>query len=212
MEITWFGHSCFRVRSREAIILLDPPGPEWGSLGRLQADIVTVSHPHAGHNNVAAVGGNPYIINGPGEYELKDVLILGIGTHHDAAKGEQRGKNTVFILELEDLTVCHLGDLGHVPSTSQVEDVGEVDVLLIPVGGVTTLNAARAVETINLIEPRIVIPMHYWDEKRRADLDPLDRFLKEVGISEAQPQQRLNVTRNSLPQDRQVVVLEGRLP
>lgn len=211
MEITWFGHSCFRVRSREATILLDPPGPEWGSLGRLQADIVTVSHPHTGHSNVAAVSGSPYIINGPGEYELKDVLILGIGTHHDAAKGEQRGKNTVFIMEMEDLTVCHLGDLGHVPSASQVEDVGEVDVLLIPVGGVTTLNAARAVETINLIEPRIVIPMHYRDERRRADLDPLDRFLKEVGITEAQPQQRLNVTRTSLPQDRQVVVLEGRL-
>ena len=212
MELTWLGHSCFRVRSREAILVMDPPGAEWGSLGKLQADIVTISHQHVGHNNPAAIAGDPLVLTSPGEYEVKDVLILGIGTHHDTVKGAERGKNTVFLLELEDLTVCHLGDLGHVPTASQVEDLGDVDVLLIPVGGVTTLTPSSAVETINLLEPRIVVPMHYRDERHRTDLEPLEKFLKEIGVAETQPQPRLSLTRSSLPQDRQIVVLESRAP
>lgn len=210
MEITWFGHSCFRLRSREATVIMDPLGKEWGSLGRVQADIVTVSHQHPGHSNSDAIPGARLYLTGPGEYESHEVLILGIGTYHDAEKGQRFGKNTVFLMELEGMAVCHLGDLGHVPSADQVEAFGKVDILLVPVGGQTTLNAAKAAETISRIEPKIIIPMHYLDEKHRTDLEPVERFLKEMGVKEAPPQPRLTLTRSSLPQETQVVVLEAR--
>ncbi len=210
MDITWLGHSCFRIRSRDAIVITDPPAKEWGLPNLLPADIVTVSHPHAGHSNAAAVSGAPLVVRGPGEYESKEVLILGLTTFHDAMRGAERGKNTVYVMELEGMSVCHLGDLGDVPSADVLEALGNVDVLLIPVGGGSTINASKAVETISLIDPRVVIPMHYQDEQLRADLEPLERFLRELGAPEIAPVQRLSVTRSTLPQDRQVVVLERR--
>lgn len=210
MEITWLAHSCFRIRAREAVVVTDPPGKEWGSLGTLQADIVTVSHRHPGHGNPDSVSGNPLIVERPGEYEIKDVAIRGIGTYHDTEKGERLGKNTVFLLEMESITVCHLGDLGHVPSASQTEELGNVDILLLPVGGGSTIDATKAAETVSLITPKIVIPMHYQDQRMRSDLEPLDRFLKEMGVSEAVPQQRLNVSKSGLPTETQVMVLERR--
>lgn len=210
MEITWLAHSCFRIRAREAVVVTDPPGKEWGSLGTLQADIVTISHRHPGHGNPDSVSGNPLIVERPGEYEIKDVAIRGIGTYHDAEKGERLGKNTVFLLEMESITVCHLGDLGHVPSASQTEELGNVDILLLPVGGGSTIDATKAAETVSLITPKIVIPMHYQDPRTRSDLEPLDRFLKEMGVSEAVPQQRLNVSKSGLPTETQVMVLERR--
>ena len=208
MDITWLGHSCFRIHSRDVTIITDPPGKEWGLSDRLRGDIVTVSHRHPGHDNADTVSGSPLVVGGPGEYESKDVLILGIGTYHDASGGEEKGKNTVYLMELEALSLCHLGAIGHVPTAEQVEALGDVDILLIPVGGATTINAAKAAETISLIEPKIVVPMHYHDEQLRTDLEPLDRFLREVGAKEAPPQPRLSVTRSSLPQETQIVVLE----
>ena len=210
MEMTWLGHSCFRIRGREANIIMDPLGPEWGLTGRLQADIVTASHQHPGHNHVEAVAGDPLVITGPGEYESHQVLILGISTFHDDVRGQQLGKNTVFLLKLENMTLCHLGDLGHVPSPSVVEALGDVDILMVPVGGGTTLNAAKAAETVSLIEPKIVVPMHYQAEKVRTDLEPVEKFLKEMGIAEVQPQARLTVNRSSLPQETQVVLFVSR--
>lgn len=210
MEITWLGHSCFRIRGREANIIMDPLGPEWGTTGRLQADIVTASHQHPGHNHIEAVAGDPLVIAGPGEYESHQVLILGISTFHDDVRGQQLGKNTVFLLKLEGMTLCHLGDLGHVPPPNVVEALGDVDILMVPVGGGTTLNAAKAAETVSLIEPKIVVPMHYQAEKVRTDLEPVEKFLKEMGITEAQPQARLSVNRSNLPQETQVVLFESR--
>lgn len=209
MDITWLGHSCFRVRSRDAVLLTDPVHKGWGA-GKLEADIVTVSHGHDGHSNAADVGGTALVLSGPGEYECKDVQILGIATHHDAERGAVRGRNIVFLMEVEGLFLCHLGDIGHVPTADQVAALGNVDVLLVPVGGATTIDAARAVETMRMLEPKVVIPMHYHDADHRPDLEPLDRFLKEAGVKEAVPTPRLTVTRSSLPADTQVVVLERR--
>lgn len=135
---------------------------------------------------------------------------MGIQTYHDAQSGQTLGGNTIYLIQLEDLSICHLGDLGHVPSSSQIQELSKVDVLMIPVGGITTLNVTSAAETIGLLEPKIVIPMHYRTERARPDLLPLADFLKEMGLEETTAQPRLNVTRSSLPQESQVVVLEAR--
>ncbi len=137
MEITWYGHSCFRLRTRQATVVTDPYQKGTGyNLPRLRADIVTISHDHPQHCNVQAVKGDPKVISGPGEYEVKGLFVIGIPTFHDGRQGKLRGPNTVYLFALEDLTICHLGDLGHVPTQSQIEDLGDPDVLLIPVGGV----------------------------------------------------------------------------
>ena len=209
MHISWYGHSCFRLRSRKGSVVTDPYGKKVGySIPRLRADIVTVSHDHPDHNNVKAVKGNPKIISRPGEYEIKGIFIIGIPTFHDARRGKLRGPNTVYLFDFEELTICHLGDLGHVPTESELEDLGDVDVLLIPVGGVTTLDAARAAEVISLVEPRIVIPMHYKTKALQdSKLRPVDQFLKEMGIKESAPEDRLNVTKSKLPTDTQVIIM-----
>src|SRR3990172_2697725 len=213
MEITWLGHSCFRIRGRDATVLTDPCGKATGySIGRPTADIVTVSHDHPGHNNVAAVPGEPRVIQGPGEFEVADVLIMGIRTFHDPEKGQKLGKNIAYVFELDDVRVCHLGDLGHVPTPEQVEELSGVDILLMPVGGGNTIGASAAAETVSLLEPKLVIPMHYQTPAAKAQLEPLDRFLKEIGartaLEERQP--KLSVTSSTLPHETKVLVLDHR--
>jgi L-ascorbate metabolism protein UlaG (beta-lactamase superfamily) len=213
MEITWLGHSCFRLRGREAAIVTDPCAKSTGySVGRPAADIVTVSHDHPGHNNVAAVTGSPRVVQGPGEFEIAGVLIMGIRTYHDGEKGERLGKNIAYVLEMDDLRVCHLGDLGHVPTPEQVEELSGVDILLAPVGGNNTIAAAAAAETVSLLEPKLVLPMHYQTPAAKAQLDPLDRFLKEMGAPSAleERQAKLSVTKSTLPQETKVQVLDYR--
>ncbi len=211
MEITWLGHSCFRIKGKEAAVVTDPYEKNIGySLGRPAANIVTVSHGHSQHDNIDGVGGSPKVISGPGEYEIANVLITGIRTFHDAEGGEKRGKNTVYLIEIDEVMVCHLGDLGHVPTSEQAEEMSNVDVLLVPVGGLTTMDAAAASETISLLEPKIVIPMHYKTEVLKGELEPLGRFLKEMGLKEITPQPKLVVTKQSLPAHTQVVVLDYR--
>jgi len=209
MEITWYGHSFFRIKAREGSIVTDPFSKQIGySVPRVTADIVTISHNHPGHNNAEAIKGEPKVIRGPGEYEVKGIFVFGIPTNHDKRNGRERGRNTVFLFEMENLTVCHLGDLGHVLNQSQVEALGEVGVLLIPVGGTSTLTAPLAVEVVNLIDPRIVVPMHYRTPAVTLKLDPLDKFLKEIGTKVEAPQESLKVTAGSLPEETQIVVLE----
>jgi L-ascorbate metabolism protein UlaG (beta-lactamase superfamily) len=182
MEITWLGHACFRVRAKEATVVCDPFNKSIGlALPRTQADIVTVSHEHLGHNAATGVGGNPRIISGPGEYEIKNCFITGIAAYHDAEQGKSHGKVTIYLIEMEDMVVCHLGDLGHVLTQAQIEAIGHVDVLLAPVGAGNSLNAAQAAEVIGLLEPRAVIPMHYQTTGLTTTLDPLTRFVKEMG-------------------------------
>ena len=211
MEINWLGHSCFRVRSRETTIVTDPPSAASGySLPNIAATIVTVSHAHPGHNASELCGGTPRIIEGPGEYEVAGVLIAGVRTYHDDKHGQERGRNTAFVIELEDVRLCHLGDLGHIPTAEQREAMSDIDVLMVPVGGHSTIDAAGAAEVISLLEPKIVIPMHYRTDLLAGDLEPLEPFLKQMGVAELAPQARLSVTPSNLPAQTQVVVLELR--
>ncbi len=211
MEITWLGHSCFRLKGKDAIVVTDPYGKETGYvMGRVTADIVTVSHQHPGHNAVSAVAGTPRVIAGPGEYEIANAFIIGLDSCHDQVKGAERGKNIIFLIEMDDITVCHLGDLGHTLSAEQVEALSAAHVLLVPVGGTTTIDAARAAETVRLLEPKLVIPMHYKTEAISRDLAPVDRFLREMGLKETQPEPKLSVTKTTLPPETRVVVLDYR--
>ena len=211
MDITWLGHACFRLRGREATVLLDPfPRSVGGhTLGRQTADIVCLSNDHPNHSNAGAVEGNVPVLRGPGEYEIKSVLVTGLDTQK--RRGDQKPpRNTAFLVELDEVTVCHLGDLASALSTDQKEQLGSVDVLLIPIGGHCTIDAAAAAETISLIEPKFVVPMHYGTETSALDLDGIDRFLKEMGIHDIEPQARLSVTKSNAPEATQVVLLEAR--
>jgi L-ascorbate metabolism protein UlaG (beta-lactamase superfamily) len=211
MEITWLGHACFRLKGKDSVVLMDPcPRSTGYHIGRQQADIVTVSHPHPEHSYVEAVMGAPRRIDAPGEYEIGGVLITGVRTYHDGKKGAVRGRNTAFVVEVDEVRVCHLGDLGHVPTQEQSEALSDIDVLLVPVGGHTTIDAEAAAEIISQLEPKLVVPMHYATEAATARLDPLDKFIKQMGISAPQPQPRLNLTRSALPSQTQVVVLDYR--
>jgi L-ascorbate metabolism protein UlaG (beta-lactamase superfamily) len=208
MEITWLGHSCFRIKGSHATVVTDPYPPELGySLGKVTARVVTVSHPHPGHSYVKGIGDEPRVVKGPGEYEIGGVLIIGIPTFHDGAGGKERGKNTAYLMEIDEVTVCHLGDLGHTLTNEQAEEMDNVDVLLLPVGGVSTINATTAAEVVRQIEPKIVIPMHYKTEALKRELEPVDRFLKEMGTKEIEPQPKLSVTKQNVPLSMQVFLL-----
>jgi L-ascorbate metabolism protein UlaG (beta-lactamase superfamily) len=213
VEITWLGHSCFRLRDRAATVVTDPYGKDLGLiLPRVRADIVTVSHDADDHNNVRGVKGDFQVLDGPGEYEVSSVFVTGLELRVDR-KGKQAAepapRNTVFLFEFDDLTVCHLGDLNQVPAQAQVEEaLGEVDVLLIPVGGEESLTASQAAEVVSLLEPHIVIPMHYKVPGIESKLDPVGKFLKEMGLDKVTPQELLKINRSGLPDETQVVVLE----
>ncbi|MBI2976631.1 MAG: MBL fold metallo-hydrolase [Chloroflexi bacterium] len=212
MEITWYGHSCFRLTERGlATIVTDPYNDSIGyDVPRLKADIVTVSHEAPGHNNVEAVKG-ARLITSPGEYEIGGVFITGIPTQRPGdrkKKDEANGKNTLYLFDFDGLTVAHLGDLDHVPTQAQIEDLGAVTVALVPVGGGGGLNAAQAAEVISLIEPYIVVPMHYKTPDTKLKLDPLSKFLKEMGLSTVKTEESLTVKKGSLPEETHVAVLE----
>ncbi len=213
MEITWHGHSCFRIIERGmAAVVTDPYDDSIGYPAlRLKADIVTVSHAAPGHNNLDAVKGVQKTITGPGEYEIGGVFITGIATSRsngEKKKGDESRRNTLYLFDFDGLTVCHLGDLDHVPTQSQIEALGAVHVALVPVGGGGGLNAAQAAEVISLLEPSLVIPMHYRTPAASLKLDPVSKFLKEMGLSSAKEEASLKVTRSSLPGETHVVLLD----
>jgi L-ascorbate metabolism protein UlaG (beta-lactamase superfamily) len=209
MDITWYGHSCFRLSDRGVTIVTDPPDDNMGyERPRIRADVVTISHEHPGHSNRVGFRGGPKFFDGPGEYEVKNVFVTGISTYHDGKRGAIRGRNTVFLFEFDGMTVCHLGDLGHVPDQEQVEALSDVDVLLTPVGGLHTIDAPKAAEVISLIEPRIVIPIHYQTPLEKARLASVDKFVKEMGLAPVPPQSEFRITKSSLPEETQVVVLQ----
>lgn len=208
MDITWLGHSCFRIKGSHAVIITDPFPPELGyTLGKQTADIVTLSHQHPSHSYVKGIGGEPRIIRGPGEYEISGILIIGIATFHDTQRGQVRGKNTVYVMEIDGVSVCHLGDLGHVLSSEQVEEIGNVDVLLLPVGGGSTINAAVSAEVIRQLEPKAVIPMHYKTPAVKRELDSVNVFLKEMGMGQIEPRSKLTLSKSNLPLSTQVFLL-----
>lgn len=208
MEITWLGHSCFRIKGSQATIITDPYPPDLGYLlGKQTPRIVTVSHQHPSHSYVQGIGDEPRLVTGPGEYEISGVLIIGIPTFHDADGGRIRGKNTVYLMEVDGIAICHLGDLGHALTEEQVEEIDDVDVLLLPVGGVSTIDAPVATEVIRRLEPKVVIPMHYKTLELKRELEPVDKFLKEMGIEQIDSQPKLSLTQSSLPTSMQVYLL-----
>ena len=211
MDITWFGHACCRLRDKGVTIITDPYDKTTGyELPRVRADIVTVSHNDPHHACANACKGDPFVIDGPGEYEVKGVFITGIPTYHDKNHGAVHGPNTVYLYEFNGLSVCHLGDLGHVPTQAQIEELSHVDVLLIPAGGNQCLKAAEAAEVISLLEPRIVVPIHYKTDLTSLNLTSISTFLKEVGIPAPDPIENLKVTQSSLPEETQIVLLEPK--
>jgi L-ascorbate metabolism protein UlaG (beta-lactamase superfamily) len=208
MEINWLGHSCFRLKGKNTVVITDPYPPDLGyNLDKQAARIVTISHTHPGHSFVQAVGNDPKIISKPGEYEIGGVLIIGLPTYHDTENGAVRGRNTVYVIEIDDVNICHLGDLGHPLAASTIEEIGNVDVLLVPAGSVSTVDGSVAASIVRSIEPKIVVPMHYKTPDLKKELEPVDKFLKEMGITQITPQPKLVVTRSTLPLSLQVVQL-----
>jgi len=211
VDLTWLGHACFRLRGREGVVVTDPPDPKSGhAIPKTEAHLVTMSHDHPGHASLRSVGGEPVVLTGPGEYEVQEILVTGIPSFHDEKKGAERGRNTVFAIRLDDLVVCHLGDLGHALSATDLEKLGQVDVCLVPIGGAdTNLSAAMAADVVHQLEPKVVVPMGYDPEAEKKD-SPFERLLHELGVKELTPVPKLSVTRSSLPAELQVVALDSR--
>ena len=210
MEISWLGHSCFHLRGKNVTLITDPFSPQLDrSLGKISAPIVTISHNHPGHNYAVGVDGSPRVVRGPGEYEISDVLITGVASYHDDKHGQELGRNTIYVIHMDDLVICHLGDLGHILQEEQLEEVADADLLLVPIGGQHTINATQAAEVISQVEPHIVIPMHYSPTIGDA-VNLLDKFCREMGIEAINPQPKLSITRSALPAETQVVILSIR--
>jgi L-ascorbate metabolism protein UlaG (beta-lactamase superfamily) len=190
-------------------LVTDPFGKELGlKIPNFEADIVTVSHQHPDHNNSGALRANPFIIDTPGEYDIKGVMVQGIETWHDAKGGTERGKNIVYRIEMDDLTIVHLGDLGHILTDEQSDQMDGVDILLIPVGGVYTIDAKTAVEVIGQLEPRIVIPMHYKLPGVKSEVEAVEKFIKELGV-QPRKEEKLKIAKKDLPQEgMDLVILE----
>lgn len=207
MEITWYGLSCFRITERNRITVVTDPFAD--NLGlpplRLRGDVVTVSHDVPGHNAVDAVKGVQHVLTGPGEYEIGGVFLTGMGLH--TLEGDVARWNCAFRIDHDDVTVVHLGDLSHVPDQATVESFGQVTVLLLPVGGGNGLRASQAAEVVGLIEPAYVVPMHYSLPGLALPLEPVDRFLKAMGLGAAQTVDTLKVTSSEFPDQAQVVLL-----
>lgn len=208
MDISWLGHSCFLIKGREKTIITDPCHPDTGyRLGELKADIVTVSHPHPGHSYIEAVVDSPRLIRKPGEYEIGGTFITGVAVFHDGNKGATLGKNTIYVIEMDDVTLCHLGDLGHPLGPQSVEEIGDIDVLFVPVGEGSTVSVDVAVEVVRQLGPSIAIPMHFKTGKSSGQLGAADKFLDKMRVREIEERPVLSVSSSSLPTSTQVVVL-----
>lgn len=223
MQIIWKGQSCFQIisstgKNNHVSIVVDPYEEGIGlRVPKLEADILLVTHKHSDHNNVKAVSAaspeeskSPFLIDGSGEYEIKEVFVQGISSWHDDKEGKERGGNTIYTIETEELRLCHLGDIGQKEITDeQLEQIGEVDVLMIPVGGVGTISAKEAVNIMSQIEPKITIPMHYQIPKLNKKIDGVDKFLKAVGVKSVQPISKLTIKKKDVSEEEaKIIVLE----
>lgn len=209
MEIHPLGHSSFRLRGKQASVVTDPYGAKGITTKfpkNIEADIVTISHDHEDHNAANLVGGSPFVIRGPGEYEIKGISVIGVASFHDAEEGVARGRNTMYRIEIDNIKFAHLGDIGHVLSSAQLDALDGVDVLFVPIGGVYTVDAEKAAQIISDIEPKIVIPMH--DSRSNPELGTLEAFLKKMNKEAVVPVPKLSVSRDKLPAVMEVVVLE----
>ena len=201
------GHSCLSLRSHDLTLVTDPYNDSVGlSIGSPKADIVTLSHDHPHHANNGGIAGDPRVLRGPGEYEIGNFYVTATGTRRSL--DDNSSVNTVFSVAVEGLTICHVGDMIEPLSPRQVEQLRQTDILVVPVGGVCTLAVARVAEMVNLIGPRIVIPVHFKTEGISVELEPLDGFLRHMGIDRVDAQPRISVTASNLPLDLQVVPLQ----
>lgn len=212
MEIVWYGLSCFRLLERGlAVVVTDPYNHEIVGLDplKLRADIVTVSHDAPGHNYFNGIKGVSHKLTGPGEYEIGGVFITGVQTESDHKKIVEKSSNTLFLFDFDGFTIAHLGDLNQVPSQSEIEAFGNVNIALVPVGSANGLNAAKAAEVISLLDPNIVIPMHYGVKNGNLDLEPLSKFLKEMGLTSTETVPSLKITKSALPDETKIIVLDA---
>jgi L-ascorbate metabolism protein UlaG (beta-lactamase superfamily) len=213
MEITWYGHSCFRLTERNFVTVVTDPFDNkiigYEAL-KQKAEIVTISHDAPGHNNSAAIKGTTHVLTGPGEFEIGGVFITAVQTDSAgrAAKAKESSRNTIYVFDYDGITVAHLGDLQKIPTQNEIELLGTVNVVLVPVGGGSSLNAAKAAEVVSMLEPNLVVPMHYSTPDSKIKLDEINKFIKEMGLSKQEAQPLLKVSRSSLPDETHVVVLE----
>ena len=209
MEITWYGRACFRLKGKEATAITDPCPPATGFVaGKHDVDLLTVSHAHPDHSYTRSITAG-LTLTRPGEYEFHDLLVTGVRTYHDGARGAERGENMIFAVEVDGVHVCHLGDLGHLLTEEQVAELGPIDVLLVPVGGTTTVTPAEATEVVSQLSPKLVIPMHFAIDGASGDLMSPETFLHEMSVEPIR-QPKAIVTPSSLPDETQVVLLEAR--
>jgi len=214
MYLSYLGHSCFKLQDKigpdGVTVVTDPFDSEMVGIKMpsFEADIVTVSHDHKDHNNIKAIRKNPFIVKTAGEYEVSGIFIEGIDSWHDTKEGAERGANIIYRIEVDDISITHLGDLATTLDTKQLEKLEGTDILLVPVGGNFTLDAKKAVEVINQIEPRIIIPMHYQMDGGKIKLDSLDKFVKELGLKPT-TEEKLKITKKELPvEDMELIILQ----
>ena len=212
MVIQWYGQACFKIQSGDLVIAVDPFAKEIGlTPPRWRANLALITHAHYDHANSEAIAGDPFVIKGPGEYEIQGVQVQGIQTFHDAVSGKERGLNTMYKIKMEGITILHMGDFGEGAMRDEtIEQVGDVDIVLIPVGGTYTIAASEAAKIVTQIEPRIVIPMHYKIPGLAIKLDEVSMFLKEMGASGAAAEDRLTLKKKDIPEEghTKVVVLK----
>ncbi len=210
MNISWFGHSCFRIEAKEGSILIDPFSKEIGlKPPRIKDDVVLVSHHHFDHDNTGEANPEAFIIDGPGEYEKQGISIRGISSFHDKSAGKERGTNTIYVIKAEDMTICHLGDYGQDKfDDRQLEEIGDVDILMVPIGGVYTIDYKEAASVISQIEPKIIIPMHYKIKNLKVEINGPEKFLKEIGLT-PEKIDKLKIVKKNLPvEEMKLIMLE----
>lgn len=209
MVITWYGQACFKIQSGDLAVAIDPFAKEIGlTPPRFKTDVALVTHGHFDHNNAASLAGEPFVIQGPGEYEVKGVTVRGIETYHDKNQGKERGLNTIYRIEVEGISLLHMGDFGEEKMRDEIlEEIGDVDILMIPVGGTYTITGAEAAKITKQIEPSFVIPMHYKLPGVKANLDGPEQFLKEMGASKTEAADKLTLKKKDIPEEGKTTVV-----
>ena len=208
MTIFWLGQAAFKIVDKEVTVAIDPYDKIGLKMPKFQADILLITHDHSDHNFIEAIKGEPFVIDSQGEYEVKNVFIYGLPAYHDNKEGAESGKITVYVIEMEGMKIAHLGDIGQESLTDeQLEELEGVDILLIQVGGEETINGTGAVKIISQIQPRIVIPMHYKIPGLNMKLEPVDKFLKEFGVSAPEKMEKLKISKKDLPQEETKIII-----
>jgi L-ascorbate metabolism protein UlaG (beta-lactamase superfamily) len=215
LKTKWLGHSSFLVTSEDGITIITDPYEVGGGLsyGRIReaADIVTISHEHTDHNNAAAIRGTPQVVRGAGSKVVKGIEFKGIASYHDRSRGKERGPNTIFCFVVSDVKICHLGDLGHQLNDKQIADIGDVDVLLTPIGGYFTIDPQDAAQICDRLNPRVVIPMHYQNDRCAFPIAGVDEFLKGRAGVRRMDTSEVELNAGQLPPTTETVVLKPAL-